>query len=89
MAKSHGLSLQFMQMELSGLNAEPKRNDLVGYSAEEKAWRVIIINKEGNAYMRQAKKNMQEDKMLPYSLLARGIDLDSTNTGIPLFPLIS
>ncbi len=76
-------------MELSGFNAEPKRNDLVGYSAEEKAQRVIIIDKEGKAYMRQAKKNMQEDKMPPYSLLTRGIDLDSTNTDIPLFALIS
>ncbi len=29
MAKSHGLSLQFIRMELSGFNAERKRNDLV------------------------------------------------------------
>jgi hypothetical protein len=29
MAKSHVLSLQFIQMELSGFNAEPKWNDLV------------------------------------------------------------
>ncbi len=29
MAKSHGLSLQFIQMKLSGFNAEPKRNNLV------------------------------------------------------------
>ncbi len=29
MANSHGLSLQFIQMELSGFNAEPERNDLV------------------------------------------------------------
>ncbi len=29
MAKSHGLSLQFIQMELSGFNAEPEQNDLV------------------------------------------------------------
>jgi hypothetical protein len=29
MAKSHGLSLQFIQMELSGFNAEQKRNSLV------------------------------------------------------------
>jgi hypothetical protein len=36
-----------------------------------------------------SQKNMQEDKMLLYSLLARGIDLDSTSTGIPLFALIS
>ncbi len=28
-AKSHGLSLQFIRMELSGFNVEPKRNDLV------------------------------------------------------------
>jgi hypothetical protein len=28
-AKSHGLSLQFIQMELSGFNAEPKWNGLV------------------------------------------------------------
>jgi hypothetical protein len=28
-AKSHGISLQFIQMELSGFNAEPERNDLV------------------------------------------------------------
>jgi hypothetical protein len=27
-AKSHGLSLQFIRMELSGFNAEQKRNDL-------------------------------------------------------------
>ena len=27
--KSHGLSLQFIWMELSGFNVEPKRNDLV------------------------------------------------------------
>jgi hypothetical protein len=29
MAKSHGLSLQLIQMELSGFNMEPKRNGLV------------------------------------------------------------
>ncbi len=29
MARNHGLSLQFIRMELSGFNAEPKRNDLV------------------------------------------------------------
>ncbi len=29
MAKSHGQSLQFIRMELSGFNAEPKRDDLV------------------------------------------------------------
>ncbi len=29
MAKSHGLSLQFIRMELSGFSVEPKRNDLV------------------------------------------------------------
>jgi hypothetical protein len=29
MAKSHGLSLQFIRMELSRFNVEPKRNDLV------------------------------------------------------------
>jgi hypothetical protein len=29
MAKSHGLSLQFIQMELSGYNTEPEWNDLV------------------------------------------------------------
>jgi hypothetical protein len=29
MAKSHGLSLQFIQMELSGFNAEPEQNNLV------------------------------------------------------------
>jgi hypothetical protein len=29
MAKSHGLSLQFIQMELSGFNAEPEWSDLV------------------------------------------------------------
>jgi hypothetical protein len=29
MAKSHGLSLQFIQMELSGFNAKPEQNDLV------------------------------------------------------------
>jgi hypothetical protein len=28
MAKSHGLSLQFIKMELSGFNVEPKQNDL-------------------------------------------------------------
>ncbi len=28
-AKSHGLSLQFIQMELSGFNAEPEWNELV------------------------------------------------------------
>jgi hypothetical protein len=29
MAKSHGLSLQFIRMELSGFNVEPEQNDLV------------------------------------------------------------
>ena len=29
MAKSHGLSLQFIQMKLSGFNVEPKQNNLV------------------------------------------------------------
>jgi hypothetical protein len=29
MAKSHGLSLQFIRIELSGLNTKPKQNDLV------------------------------------------------------------
>jgi hypothetical protein len=29
MAKSHGLSLQFIRIELSGFNAEPEENDLV------------------------------------------------------------
>jgi hypothetical protein len=28
-AKSHGLSQQFIKMELSGFNVEPERNDLV------------------------------------------------------------
>ncbi len=28
-AKSHGLSLQFIPMELSGFNTEPEQNDLV------------------------------------------------------------
>ncbi len=27
--KSHGLSLQFIQMELTGFNVKPERNDLV------------------------------------------------------------
>jgi hypothetical protein len=27
--KSHGLSLQFIQMKLSGFNTEPEQNDLV------------------------------------------------------------
>ncbi len=29
MAKSHGLSQQFIQLELSGFNAEPKWEDLI------------------------------------------------------------
>jgi hypothetical protein len=29
MAKSHGLSLQFIRIELSGFNVEPEWNDLV------------------------------------------------------------
>ncbi len=29
MAKSHGLSQQFIQMELSGFNVEPELNDLL------------------------------------------------------------
>jgi hypothetical protein len=29
MAKSHGLSLQFIRMELSRFNAEPEQNDFV------------------------------------------------------------
>jgi hypothetical protein len=29
MPKSHGLSQQFIQMELSGFNAEPEQKDLV------------------------------------------------------------
>jgi hypothetical protein len=48
MAKSHGLSLQFIQMELSGFNAEPERNDLV---SGEYNHLQMIFNKLSKIYM--------------------------------------
>ncbi len=47
MAKSHGLSLQFIQMELSGFIAEPNRNDLV---SREKNHLQMIFYKLGLIY---------------------------------------
>ncbi len=60
-----------------------------GYLAEEKAWRVIIIDKEGKTYIRQARKICRKIKCCRIPFLPGGIDLDSTSTGIPLFALIS
>jgi hypothetical protein len=47
-AKSHGLSLQFIQMELSGFNMEPKRNDLV--SGEYNHLQMIFYKLGKNMY---------------------------------------
>jgi hypothetical protein len=44
MAKSHGLSLEYIQMELSGFNVEQKRN------------KQIIFYKLGKIYIRQDNK---------------------------------
>jgi hypothetical protein len=49
MAKSHGLSVQFIRMELSGFNAEPNRNDLV--SGEYNHLQMIFY-KLGKIYIR-------------------------------------
>jgi hypothetical protein len=48
MVKSHGLSLQFIQMELSGFNVEPKQNDLV---SKEYNHLQMIFYKLGKIYM--------------------------------------
>jgi hypothetical protein len=47
-AKSHGLSLQFIQMELSGFNTELKQKDLV--SGEYNHLQMIFY-KLGKLYM--------------------------------------
>ncbi len=52
--KSHGLSLQFIQMELSGFNAEPKRNDLL---SKEYNHLQIIFYKLGKIYVRPISSN--------------------------------
>jgi hypothetical protein len=49
MAKSHGLSLQFIRMEQSGLNAQPERNNLV--SGEYNHLQMIFY-KLGKIYFR-------------------------------------
>ncbi len=48
MAKSHGLSLQFIRMELSGFNIEPKQNDLI--SGEYNHLQMIFYKLGKNIY---------------------------------------
>jgi hypothetical protein len=53
MTKNHGLSQQFIQMELSGFNAEPEWNDLVSreynhlqmifYKLKQDVWTISSI----------------------------------------------
>ena len=47
-AKSHGLSQPFIQMELSGFNTEPERNDLV--SGEYNHLQMIFYKSGKNIY---------------------------------------
>jgi hypothetical protein len=46
--KSHGLSLQFIRMELSGFNADPKQNNLV--SGEYNHLQMIFYKSGKNIY---------------------------------------